>query len=300
MYRFNKKIVVVKLAKKTQKALNVSIKHNKKRIIVSSITAQPKPFLKWVGGKRSILSELKKRMPAQFTEYYEPFVGGGALFFAILPKNAFISDINSHLITTYTAIRDNVGSLINELKKHKYKHNKTHFLEMRKQLSLETNSTKIAGIFIYLNKTCYNGMYRVNKSGEFNVPMGNYKNPPILDEENLRAGSLILQNIKIEQKGFDDIKPKKGAFYYLDPPYHQTYSEYDGSGFGEKEHEKLADLCNTINKIGGVFMLSNSNTEFIRTLYNKYNIEEIMASRTVSCKANQRGKSDELIIKNYK
>jgi DNA adenine methylase len=139
----------------------------------------------------------------------------------------------------------------------------------------------------------------VNKAGEFNVPMGNYKNPNIVDDETLRTDSIVLQGVKIEQKQFSQVSIKKNAFYYLDPPYHNTYAGYDGSGFGDAEHEKLADFCCKIDKAGGYFMLSNSDTDFVRTLYKGYHIEQIQASRSVSCKAHQRGKEYELLIRNY-
>lgn len=261
---------------------------------------QTKPFLKWVGGKRSIIGELESRMPKNYTEYHEPFIGGGALFFHLQPENAFISDVNFHLIITYSAVRDDVEGLIKELKAHNAKHSPEYFLKARKRLSKESEPVKIASLVIYLNKTCFNGLYRVNKSGEFNVPMGNYKTPPILDEETLRQDSKLLQGVKIDQKGFDHLKPKKGAFYYLDPPYHQTYSQYDGSGFGEAEHTKLAEFCRAVDKVGGFFMVSNSDTELVRKLYKGYSMEEVMASRSVSCKSHQRGRENELIIRNYK
>lgn len=263
-------------------------------------TIQAKPFLKWVGGKRSILPTLLERMPKDYTSYNELFIGGGALFFAVQPKNALISDINFHLIITYVAVRDDVERLIENLKVHNKKHNKEYFLKARKRLPFEKDNTKLASLFIYLNKTCFNGLYRVNKSGEFNVPMGDYKAPPILDEENLRSASALLQGVKIHQQSFDRVKPKKGGFYYIDPPYHETYSQYDGSGFGDKKHEELAKFCKEIDKIGGYFMVSNSDTDLVRTLYKGYTIEEVSASRSVSCKAHQRGKQNELLIRNYK
>jgi DNA adenine methylase len=262
-------------------------------------TLNAKPFLKWVGGKRSILPLLLERMPEEYTAYYEPFVGGGALFFETQPKTAYLSDINFYLIITYKVVRDDVDRLIKNLKIHNSRHNKEYYLKARKRLSTEKDPTKIAGLFIYINKTCFNGLYRVNKSGGFNVPMGSYKNPKIADEETLRACSAVLQGVKIAQHGFEQVKIQKGAFYYIDPPYHNTYSQYDGSGFGEKEHADLALFCKEIDKKGGYFMLSNSDTDLVRTLYKGYTIDEVQASRSVSCKAHQRGKEYELIIRNY-
>lgn len=263
-------------------------------------TLHTKPFLKWVGGKRSILSSLEARMPKEYSGYYEPFIGGGALFFSLQPKKAHIADINFHLIITYTAVRDNVETLISYLKTHERNHTKEYFLKARKRIPFEKDPTKLASFLIYLNKTCFNGLYRVNKAGEFNVPLGSYKKPNILDEETLRADSKLLQGVSIEQKHFSHVPVRKDAFYYLDPPYDGTYSQYDGSGFGEEEHKKLAEFCHKIDRAGGYFMLSNSDTDLVRALYRGYTIEEVSASRSVSCKAHQRGRANELLIRNYK
>mgnify|MGYP000010223177 CR=1 FL=1 len=258
-----------------------------------------RPFLKWVGGKRSILPELLKRMPSEYDAYHEPFMGGGALFFAVKPTEAYLSDVNFHLVLTFKAVRDDVEALIRQLKVHERLHNKEYYLKARQKLFKEKDNTKLAALFIYINKTCFNGLYRVNKSGGFNVPMGDYKAPNILDEDNLRNGSKVLQGVDIEQHGFEHTKIYKNDFYYLDPPYHETYSGYDGSGFGDKEHQNLAEFCKKIDQKGGYFMLSNSDTPFVRELYKEYTIETVSASRMVSCKAHQRGKENELIIRNY-
>jgi len=265
---------------------------------VTSFTARP--FLKWVGGKRSILDELTKRIPASYKTYNELFLGGGALFFFLQPEKAILSDINFHLIITFQAVRDDVDGLIQHLKVHASNHNKTYFLNARKRLFREKDKIKIAALFIYLNKTCYNGLYRVNQMGKFNVPIGDYKDPAILDEENLRLCSTVLQDVEICQQDFSQIEPKKEGFYYLDPPYHETYSLYTGSGFGDEEHKSLAKFCQKIHSAGGFFMVSNSDTELIRSLYKQFTIEQVSASRSVSCKGNQRGKEQELIIRNYK
>lgn len=259
-----------------------------------------RPFLKWVGGKRSILPELLKRLPPNYDTYHEPFLGGGALYFAIQPKEAYLSDVNFHLVITFKAVRDDVDRLIYNLKIHTSRHNKEYFLNARKRLFKEKDPTKIASIFIYLNKTCYNGLYRVNQSGMFNVPMGNYDNPAILDEVNLRHVSKMLQDARISQHDFTQEKVFKNDFYYIDPPYHETYDGYSGKGFGDKEHIKLAEFCKEIHQKDSYFMLSNSDTPFVRELYKDYTIEVVSASRFVSCKANQRGKQNELIIRNYK
>lgn len=265
---------------------------------LTSFTARP--FLKWVGGKRSILNELIKRLPDNFDAYHEPFMGGGALYFALQPKEAYLSDINFHLVLTFKAVRDDVERLIQNLKVHERSHSKEYYMKARERLIKEKDSTKVAALFIYINKTCYNGLYRVNRSGGFNVPMGNYKMPAILDEVNLRNASKVLQNADIEQHSYIHEKPIKNDFYYLDPPYHETYEGYSSGGFGDAEHQKLAEYCHQIHKKGGYFMLSNSDTPFVRELYKGYTIETVSASRFISCKAHQRGKENELIIRNYK
>lgn len=260
---------------------------------------EAKPFVKWVGGKRSVLNELLYRVPKKFTSYNECFVGGGALFFALKPRKANLSDINPHLMQSYQALRDNVESVIAELKRHKKLHNKSHFLKIRKLLSSEIDAVKLAAHLIYLNKTCYNGLYRVNKAGEFNAPLGSYENPSILDEENLRKVSETLQGVAIKEASFENIKVQKNAFYYLDPPYHQAYNSYSAWRFDEEEHEKLAEKCHEIDNNGGYFLLSNSNTDFVRDIYRDFITDEIMAGRYVSCKSNQRGRQRELLIRNY-
>ena len=270
---------------------------NEHRPSVTTFTARP--FLKWVGGKRSIMPELLKRMPESYETYHEPFMGGGALYFALQPKEACLSDINFHLVLTFKAVRDDVEGLIRQLKIHGRLHNKEYYLKARTKLFKENDMTKLAALFIYLNKTCFNGLYRVNASGGFNVPMGDYKTPSILDEENLRNCSAVLKGASIEQHGFDHTPIYKNDFYYIDPPYHETYEGYSAAGFGDKEHEQLAKFCREIDRKGGFFMVSNSDTPFVRKLYEGYTIETVSASRSVSCKAHQRGKENELIIRNY-
>jgi DNA adenine methylase len=258
-----------------------------------------KPFVKWVGGKRSILAELRGRTPGTWKTYHEPFVGGGALFFSLSPSTAVLSDINARLVLTYQAIRDDVDGLLALLEEHARHHSQAYFGRARSRLSHETDATAVAALFIYLNKTCFNGLYRVNASGHFNVPMGDYAAPPIVDEENLRAVSNVLSGVTILQQTFSDIKPRAGDFYYLDPPYHQTYNGYDGSGFGDEGQEALAEWCRKIDDSDGYFMESNSDTPLIRQLYRGFVIETVSAKRSVSCKGTQRRREQELIIRNY-
>lgn len=265
--------------------------------IISTIAA--KPFLKWVGGKRSILDELTKRMPQNYGTYREVFVGGGALFFEVQPARAYLSDINFHLMLTYRAIRDDVDKLITLLQNHQQKHSEEYFYAARDMMCSEVDTTKIAALFIYLNKTCFNGLYRVNKSGQFNVPKGSYKNPIIFEEDVLRNDSKLLHVVELFQHPFFQIPVVREDFYYLDPPYHKTYSQYDGSGFGDDEHRRLALFCKELHEAKAYFMLSNSDTPFIRSLYARFQIDQVSSSRSVSCKGDQRGKENELIIRNY-
>jgi DNA adenine methylase len=262
-------------------------------------TMETRPFIKWVGGKRSILPELMKRMPEHYGTYREAFIGGGALFFGVQPGRAYLSDINFHLILTYQAVRDDVDGLIALLKGYQANHTKENYLKARIRLSAEKDATKIAALFIYLNKTGFNGLYRVNKAGGFNVPMGSYTDANLFEEDVLRNDSKLLQGVTISQHGFAHCPIAREDFFYLDPPYHELYSQYDGSGFGEVEHKKLAEFCNEIHTSGAFFMLSNSDTDFVRQLYRRFHIEEVSAARTVSCKAHQRGRKNELIIRNY-
>lgn len=261
--------------------------------------ASARPFLKWVGGKRSVLPELVSRMPARYERYCEIFIGGGALFFETKPAKAYLSDLNFHLILTYIAVRDDVERLISQLKIHEHRHSAEYYKKARPKIARESDPTKIGAWLIYLNKTCYNGLYRVNQSGEFNVPMGSYTEPNILDEENLRACSKALQGVEIMQHPFNQAPITKGGFYYLDPPYHKTFSSFDSSGFNDTDHEKLAKFCCELDEAGCYFMVSNSDTPMIRKLYEGFTIERIMAGRFVSCKSDQRVKQTELVIRNY-
>lgn len=257
------------------------------------------PFLKWVGGKRSILPQLLLRMPAKYETYCEPFIGGGALFFAVAPERAYLADMNFSLVLTYAAVCHEVESVIKLLKVHASRHSKDHYLSARVRIGKESDPVKIAALLIYLNKTCYNGLYRVNKSGEFNVPIGSYSNPTILDEDNLRACSKELHGTEIKQHDFSHTPIRKGNFYYLDPPYHKVYSSYDSSGFLDPHHKKLAAFCTKLDRAGAFFILSNSDTPFVQNLYKGFIIERIQAGRFVSCKGDGRGKETELLIRNF-
>lgn len=229
----------------------------------------------------------------------DPHLCGGALFFAARPERAYLSDVNLPLVLAFQTVRDKVDALIAELQVHAENHTKAYYLEARAAFGHETDPVKLAALMVYLNKTCFNGLYRVNKSGLFNVPIGDYTNPAICDEDNLRLASKALQGVTIKQHPFSQVPVQAGAFYYLDPPYHQTYSSYDGSGFVDADHVQLADFCRDLDRAGAFFMLSNSDDDFIRSIYKGYSLEQVQAGRYVSCKGDQRGKETELLVRNY-
>lgn len=263
-------------------------------------TIHPTPFVKWVGGKRSIANELITLLPKEFNTYYEPMVGGGALFYRLsnIINNAILSDINPELIVTYQVVKNNVNELIEKLKEHEKNNSTEYYYKIREQYYLK-NPIDIAARFIYLNKTCYNGLYRTNKNGKFNVPIGAYKNPTINQEENLKACSIALQKATILCTSFEYIFPSTNDFVYFDPPYYSTFDKYSKYGFTEKDQYKLYNFFTNLDKLGVYCMLSNSNTPFILELYKNYNITTIKAPRRINCKPNNRNIVEELVIRNY-
>jgi len=267
----------------------------------------PKPFVKWAGGKRQLINKLLENAPTVFNTFYEPFIGGGALLFALTPSKAVISDINTELINAYQVIKNNVEGLIRSLKRHK--NDETYFYNQRSLNPQELNELRRASRFIYLNKTCYNGLYRENSKGKFNTPFGRYKNPKIADEENLRAISAYLNSADVQILNLDFkqtvSKAKKGDFVYFDPPYHPwsetaSFTKYSKSDFNMENQEELADTFKRLAKKGVHVMLSNSNTEIVKTLYTGFNFTEVEANRFINCKAQKRGKGlFEVIIKSW-
>ncbi|ABO67403.1 MULTISPECIES: DNA adenine methylase [Anoxybacillaceae] len=268
------------------------------------------PFLKWAGGKRQLLPEIRKYIPKKINTYYEPFLGAGAVLFDIQPKKAVINDINTELINTYIAIRDHVDELINDLKKHK--NEKEYFYAIRdldrkeefKKLSLVERASRI----IYLNKTCFNGLFRVNSQGHFNVPFGKYKNPQIVNEIVLRAVHNYLNSNDITILNVDFEKAvenaKKGDFIYFDPPYDpvsdtSSFTGYSLYGFDKDDQIRLRDLFVELDKRGCKVLLSNSATDFIKDLYKDFHIEVVSANRNINANASRRGKIDEVLVMNY-
>lgn len=278
------------------------------------INTKPKPFVKWVGGKRQLLRQFRELglYPSEdfnpiTNTYYEPFVGGGAVFFDLLPKNAELSDLNNELVTTYNVIKNNVDELIQSLQKHIY--DKEYYLEVRAKKVEDLSDVEIASRFIFLNRTGFNGLYRVNKSGQFNVPFGRYNNPVICDEDNLRRVSDALQDVTITHQDYKNVlkTAKSGDFIYLDPPYYpinatSSFTSYTAEGFLEKEQTELRDTFVKLHKKGCFVMLSNSDTPFINELYSGLDgitINKITAGRAINSKGSGRGKITEVLVTNY-
>jgi DNA adenine methylase len=266
-----------------------------------NMTRQSMIPLRWCGGKTSIINELYSRLPTNYSSYVEPFVGGGTLFFNTKPqnKNVILADVNQKLIYTYQSIRDNVDDIIVLLKQHQSKNCEEYYYEAREAFNQETNPIIIAGLLLYLNKTGYNALYRVNKKGLLNVPFNKHPNPNIINEYALRHTSQLLKNVCVLCQSFTRTPIMPGAFYYMDPPYFSSFDQYDETRFNAMAHEQLLELCDKINVVGGYFMLSNSDNDFVRQLYSKYNIEQVESRRSISSKGNGRGKCIELIIRNY-
>jgi DNA adenine methylase len=270
------------------------------------------PFIKWAGGKRNLLSAIKPLLPAEFKNYFESFVGGGALFYAIVDRlnHAYLSDNNLDLVIAYSEIQKDPTGLIVRLKELASKHSAEQYYLVRQ--AEYKDPVDVAARFIYLNKTCFNGLYRVNKMGKFNVPIGDYKNPNIVNKDNLLACHKALQKATITYHEYDKINPmpQKGDFCYFDPPYHPTtdvsFTAYTKEKFSEQDQNNLRDFALRLHKRGVKVMLSNSKTRFIKSLYQDkgmdkvFHLHLVQAPRTVNCKPNQRGAIEEYLITNYR
>ena len=266
----------------------------------------PRPFLKWAGGKRQLLPQLLQLVPASFNDYHEPFVGGGALFFALAQSlrrvRATIHDANARLIRAYRAIQEDVEAVIALLAS--YPHERAFYEETRRRDVDLANDVEMAAWMIYLNKTCYNGLYRVNADGHFNVPFGNYKNPTICDAENLRACAKALMDVELHWADFSYVvqQARKGDLVYFDPPYvplsvTSAFTSYTAGGFGPADQKRLRNVARQLKRRGVHVLLSNSDTPQVRELYAQgFHRRRVQATRTISSKADRRGKIDELII----
>lgn len=267
--------------------------------------ARVAPFFKWVGGKRQLLPELRKHVPT-FKRYFEPFVGGGALFFDLGPREAFLADQNSRLMMTYQAVRDRVDEVIALLRT--YPHTKDFYLELRSRDiddARKYSAVEVAAWFLYLNKTGFNGLYRVNQSGGFNVPFGQYNYPMICDEGALRAASKTLQGVHLDAGDFEQatVGALAGDFVYFDPPYVPAsatgdFTTYTPTGFGMEEQVRLRDHARALVAKGVRVVLSNSDTSAVRDLYGAkpFRLHEVQAKRSINSKTKNRGKVGELII----
>lgn len=282
--------------------------------ITKLLEEKPKPFVKWVGGKRQLLKQFRDLglyPPEDFdpitNTYFEPFVGGGAVFFDLLPETAYLSDLNNELVVTYNVIKNDVENLIKSLKKHKL--DKEYFLNIRAKNPEKLSDLNTASRFIYLNRTCFNGMYRVNSKGGFNVPFGKYTNPLICDENNLRKASKVLKNVEIKKQDYKEVlkKAKKGDFVYFDPPYYPvsktaSFTSYTSESFLDKEQIELRDTFVELHKRGCFVMLSNSDTPFINKIYSEpkgLRITKVQAGRAINSDASKRGKITEVLVTNY-
>lgn len=268
------------------------------------------PFVKWAGGKGRVLSQLRPLLPSgvERMRHVEPFVGGGALFFARRPKRALLTDINPALVATYDAIRDDVDGVIQALRELAGRHSKERYYRVREQYNQgeRASSSTRAAMFIYLNKTCFNGLHRVNRRGQFNVPAGSYKNPRILNEEGLRAASEALQGAQLRCAPFEALleSAKPGDFIYFDPPYEPvsqtaSFTAYAQDGFSSADQGRLREVYGELDRRGCKLMLSNSNLPIIRTLYADFRIDTVAAPRAINCNATKRGKITEIVVRNY-
>lgn len=268
---------------------------------------EAKPFVKWAGGKRQLLDELVKGLPA-FENYHEPFLGGGAFFFHLEAlgwiKKAYLTDSNEELINVYEVIKTDVDALISRLSSGRFKNDKETFYAIRAEVP--KGRVDRAARFIYLNKTAFNGLYRVNSQGKFNVPFGKYSNPKILDKENLLLVNRALQKDHLTCSDFDVVlsQAKKGDLVYFDPPYHPlsktaSFTSYTANSFTEKDQQRLFSTFKKLDGMGCYVMLSNSYSEFIADLYAEYKPDVVLANRAINCKPEGRGKIKEIIVRNW-
>jgi DNA adenine methylase len=272
-----------------------------------------KPFVKWAGGKRSIINDIKKLVPEEYKTYYEPFVGGGAVLFELAPKNAVINDYNSELMNVYNCIKDDnkFAAMCRELNNHETNHSEEYYYEVRSWDKNKKRFSKLADYkraarTIYLNKSCFNGLYRVNKNNEFNVPFGKKLKVNTYDGVNLTLiyTYLNLNNIKILNTDYEESvkNAKKGDFIYFDPPYDSdttTFNDYTENGFGKEEQKRLSKVFKDLANKGCYVMLSNYNTKLIKELYKDFNINIIHGKTMIGAKSKDRKVVDEVLITNY-
>ncbi len=264
---------------------------------------EPKPFLKWAGSKKWLISSIEKFIPTHFNKYYEPFLGSGAVFFAIRPKNAYLFDFNEDLINTYKTLREYPEKVIKKLKKMPY--DKNFYYKIRDNFKSKNNIEKAAR-FIYLNRTCWNGLYRENSKGKFNVPFGRFENPKICDEDNIKAVAQILKNIHLHACDFEEAvsDAKTGDFIFFDPPYitghkNNGFHSYNEKLFKWEDQERLADVAKYLDKKGCLILITNAEHKSIKKLYCKFRIKRVSRHSVIAADIKNRRKIKELIITNY-
>jgi DNA adenine methylase len=278
------------------------------RCVSKELQVEPKPLLKWAGGKRQLLGNLLDSVPKEFNYYYEPFLGGGALFFKLSSMNkikyAHLNDCNKVLMDSYKVVKEKPHELIEELKSPKYLTDEVTFYKIRAEEP--TDLVKATARLFYLNRTAFNGLYRVNSKGHFNVPYGRYANPRILDEANILVASKALQRDELMNGDFEQatITAKEKDFVYFDPPYQplsktSSFTSYTKESFSQKDQERLAKNFKKLSNNGCFVMLSNSFNEWVVDLYKDYNVKTVQATRMINCKAEGRRKIAEVIITNY-
>lgn len=273
---------------------------------MTSTMSKATPFLKWAGGKGRLLPQFAPYFPDACGTYYEPFCGGGAVFFDRAPQRAVLADINPELVNVYTCVRDDVEGVIALLADHAVRHNHTHYYAARDRQPESLASVERAARLIYLNHTCFNGLYRENSKGEFNVPMGRYANPTICDVANLRAASIALRGATILHAPFWEVltQPQPGDLVYLDPPYHPLnatshFTNYSRHRFATAEQVRLRDAFADLARRGVRTLLSNSDTPFTRELYRDFRIVTITAARNINSRADRRGHITEILVLNW-
>ncbi len=279
-----------------------------KRARRAATKVAPSPIIKWVGGKTRLLTELQARMPSSYGRYFEPFMGGGALFFKTNPAQAVLGDHNEDLINLYRSIAWEVDKVGRRLSTHKRNHCEEYYYKIRERWndpSPKQCSAERASQFLYMNKTCFNGLWRVNSKGKFNVPVGRYVNPSIYDLTSLRAASQALQKAELYSGHYSQVvePARAGDFVYFDPPYHPltataNFTSYTAGSFTEDDQRELAELAGALAKKGCAVLLSNSDTPFIREIYKGWKIDTVMCGRSINSKASARGAVAEVMIYN--
>jgi DNA adenine methylase len=290
--------------------LSTAYKIRSSEAILPETLPAPAPIVKWVGGKTGLLGQLVPLLPkgVELMRHVEPFVGGGAMFFRLRPERALLCDINESLIASYETIRDHVEEVVPFLNRLARRHSEQNYYAVRSRYNSATNCSLVerTAMFIYLNKTCFNGLHRVNQKGEFNVPAGRYNNPRIFDIDALRAASRQLLSAELRKQSFEGLlaTAKPGDFVYFDPPYEPVsstanFTSYTRNGFSQEDQIRLRDVFVELDRRKCHLMLSNSDVPFIRNLYKAFRVDKVAALRAINCDGRNRGRVSELVVRNY-